>query len=127
MLSAPLLQLRFWYPCPSSIYYIFPSSPPSSFVGQAGMRKKLQHQALHAKESLSSSEPSTIRAPVECSHWQYPAFTKPCSEHFQSPAWFQCFILFQCYYKDSCFFSCVAHREKESGSDASNSNLSLSL
>lgn len=78
------------YPCPSCIYYIFPSSCPLSFTEQAGMRKMLQHQALYAKESLTSSEPSTIRAPVESSHWHYPAITKPCSEHFQSPAWFQC-------------------------------------
>lgn len=64
-LSTPLLQPRFQYPYPSCIYCLFPSWSPLSFTEPAGMEETLQRWALHAEELVTSSEPSSVRAPVE--------------------------------------------------------------
>ena len=111
LLCSALLSCSWYFSTPvQAVCCLFPNSSPLSFTEQAGMGKRLQHQALHAEEFVTSSEPSSFRVPVKCSYWHRSAIAKLPSKYFQHPAWFQCFILFQCYYKDSCLFSCVPYR-----------------
>lgn len=65
MLCSALRQPRFPHPCPSCISCLFPSSSPLRSTEPAGKGERLQHQALHAEELVTSSEPSSIRARVE--------------------------------------------------------------